>query len=100
MVAGTVMTGLFLANRVARREGGAWGLTGEETGGEEIRAEGGWRVLAAGGTVQFLCSSSFIFSFLVMMVMDWRVVRWTMGGRCLAALGTEEWINKRNEQMK
>lgn len=71
MVAGTVRMDLFLASREARREGSAGGLRGEEMGREEAGEEGEW----VAGSVRFLCSSSFMFSFLEVMVMDWRVVR-------------------------
>lgn len=74
LVAGTVTMDLFLASREARRDGWAGGLRGEETGREEVGVEGEWRVVVGGGSVRFL-SSSFIFSFLEVMVMDWRVVR-------------------------
>lgn len=55
---------LFLANREASREGGVGGETGREEGG-----------VGGGGSVRFLCSSSFRVSFLEVMVMDWRVDR-------------------------
>lgn len=74
MVAGTVTVDLFLASREARREVWAGGLRGEETGREEVGVEGEWRAGAGGGSVRFCCSSSFIFPFLEVMVMDWRVV--------------------------
>lgn len=66
---------LFLASREARREVSAGGLRGEEMGREEVGVEGERRGSAGGGSVRFLCSSSFMFSFLEVMVMDWRVVR-------------------------
>lgn len=75
MVAGTVTMDLFLASREARREVWAGGLRGEEMGREEVGVEGECRVSGGGGSVRICCSSSFIFSFLEVMVMDWRVVR-------------------------
>lgn len=65
VVAGTVTVDLFLASSVASREGCAGGLRGEEEVGVEGEEAG-----AGGGSVRFLCSSSFICSFLEVMVMD------------------------------
>lgn len=75
LVAGTVAMDLFLASREVRREGWAGGLRGEEMGRVEVGVEGERRVGAGAGSVRFFCSSSFIASFLEVMVMDWRVVR-------------------------
>lgn len=65
---------LFLASRVARREGWAGGLRGEETGGDEVGIVGERTVDARYDSVRFLCSDSFMFSFLEVMEMDWIVV--------------------------
>lgn len=59
LVAGTMTMDLFLANRVARREGEFW--DGGE-GKEEVSDED--------GSAGLLCSSSFKVSFLEVMVTD------------------------------
>lgn len=74
LVAGTVTIDLFLANSVARREGWAGGLRGEETGGGEVGMEGEGAVGAGDDSVRLRCSGSLKFSFLEVMVMDWMVV--------------------------
>ena len=64
---------LFLASSVARREGCAGGLRVQDTAEEEVGVEGG-EVVVGGCSARVLCSSSFIHSFLEVMVMDCRVV--------------------------
>lgn len=84
--AGTVTTDRFLASKEARREGWEGGLSGDRAGSEEVGGEGAG---AGGGSVQLLGSFT-VFSFLEVMVMDGKVVWWTMDGGCLAGLETQE----------
>lgn len=65
---------LFLASKDAKRDGCAWGLRGDEAGSEDGGVEGEGREGAGVRSVQSFCSS-FISSFVEVMVMDWKVVR-------------------------
>lgn len=65
---------LFLASNDAKRDGCAWGLTGGEAGSEDGGVEEEGREGAGVRSVQSVCSS-FISSFVEVMLMDWKVGR-------------------------
>lgn len=73
LVAGTVTVDLFLASKVAKREGWDGGLKLQYSGDGGVGVEGD-DVDVGGISTGFFSSLSFIVPFLEEMVMDCRVV--------------------------
>lgn len=68
--AGTVTVDFFLASSVASKEGGVGGLRGDLAIGAEL-GEGKEDTVGDGfGSFALLCTSSFMQSFLEVMLMD------------------------------